>query len=106
MTKTIKISVSTHNALSELASKKDTFNDVISFLINYYKSKEEFTDDKAEFYNNEIENFENGNFENITKLTLKDIEERIRKLEEIWKMNYELFEHDRVSKFLKKTWKW
>ena len=62
--------------------------------------------DKAEFYNNEIENFENGNFENITKLTLKDIEERIRKLEEIWKMNYELFEHDRVSKFLKKTWKW
>lgn len=56
---------------------------MISFLINYYKSKEEFTDDKAEFYNNEIENFENGNFENITKLTLKDIEERIRKLEEI-----------------------
>lgn len=81
MTKTIKISQETHKSLSELASKKDTFNDVIMFLIDYYKSNEEFTDDEAEFYNNEIEKFENGNFEDLTKLTLKDLEERITKLE-------------------------
>ncbi len=81
MTKTIKISESTHESLSELASKNDTFNDVIMFLINYYKSNEEFTDEEAEFYNNEIEKFENGDFENLTKLTLEDLEERIRKLE-------------------------
>ena len=81
MTKTIKISESTHESLSELASKNDTFNDVIMFLINYYKSNEEFTDEEAEFYNNEIEKFENGDFENLTKLTLEDLEERIRKLD-------------------------
>lgn len=46
MTKTIKISQSTHDALSELASKKDTFNDVINYLINYYKENEEFTDEE------------------------------------------------------------
>ena len=36
MTKTIKISEKTHNHLSNLASKNDTFNDVINHLIDYY----------------------------------------------------------------------
>ncbi|WP_295621704.1 hypothetical protein [uncultured Methanobrevibacter sp.] len=81
MTKTIKISQDTHKSLSELASKNDTFNDVIRFLIDYYKSNEEFTDEEAEFYNNEIEKFENDNLENLNKLSLKSLEERITKLE-------------------------
>ena len=54
MTKTIKISEGTHQKLSEFASKKDTFDDVINFLINYYINNEEFTNKEAEFYNNEI----------------------------------------------------
>ena len=81
MTKTIKISESTHKSLLELASKNDTFNDVIIFLIDYYKSNEEFTDNQAVFYNNEIEKFENDNQENLSELTLENLEERIRKLE-------------------------
>lgn len=81
ITKTIKISQDTHKSLSELASKNDTFNDVIRFLIDYYKSNEEFTDEEAEFYNNEIEKFENDNLENLNKLSLKSLEERITKLE-------------------------
>lgn len=81
MTKTIKISEKTHHKLSEFASKKDTFDDVINFLINYYINNEEFTDKEAEFYNNEIEQFENGNLENVSELTLKDLEKRILKLE-------------------------
>ena len=36
MAKTIKISEKTHNHLSNLASKNDTFNDVINHLIDYY----------------------------------------------------------------------
>ena len=80
-TKTIKISESTHKSLLELASKNDTFNDVIIFLIDYYKSNEEFTDNQAVFYNNEIEKFENDNQENLSELTLENLEERIRKLE-------------------------
>ena len=81
MTKTIKISVSTHNALSELASKKDTFNDVINRLIDYYIENEEFSDEQAEVYNKDIERFENGNLENVSEVTLKDLEKRISKLE-------------------------
>lgn len=81
MNKTIKISQDTHESLSELASKNDTFNDVIRFLIDYYKTNEEFTDEEAEIYNREIEKFENDDFENLNKLSLKSLEERITKLE-------------------------
>lgn len=51
--------------------KKDTFNDVITHLIQYYKENEEFTDEETEFYNNEIENFENKNLKNVSKITLE-----------------------------------
>ena len=37
--------------------------------------------EEAEFYNGEIEKFENGNLENVKELTLKSLEERINKLE-------------------------
>ena len=81
MTKTIKISEKTHKSLSELASKNETFNDVIDFLINYYYENEEFSDEQAEDYNKDIENFENDNLENVSEVTLKDLEKRISKLE-------------------------
>ncbi len=82
MTKTIKISKSTHDALSELASKKDTYNDVINKLIIYYKENEEFSDEEAEFYNKEIDNFEKGNLNNVSEITLEELEERITLLEQ------------------------
>jgi len=81
MTKTIKISEKTHKLLSELASKNETFNDVIDFLINNYYENEEFSNQQAEIYNNDIENFENGNLENVSEVTIKDLEKRILKLE-------------------------
>ncbi|WP_407462504.1 hypothetical protein [Methanobrevibacter sp.] len=81
MTKTIKISQDTHESLSELASKNDTFNDVIRFLIDYYKTNEEFSDEEAKIYNYEIEKFENDDLENLNKLSLKSLDERISKLE-------------------------
>ena len=82
ITKTIKISESTHNALSELASKENTFDDVINYLIDYYKENEEFSDEEAEFYNNEIENFENGNLNNVSEITLEELDKRITLLEQ------------------------
>lgn len=82
MTKTIKISEKTHKLLSELASKNETFNDVIDFLINYYYENEEFSDEEAELYNKEIEDFEAGKLENVSEVTLKDLEKRISKLED------------------------
>ena len=56
MNKTIKISQANHNSLSKLASKNDTFNDVISFLIEYYYTHEEFSDEEGKFYNEERKN--------------------------------------------------
>ncbi len=81
MTKTIKISQKTHDLLSELASKNDTFNDVITFLIDYYRENEEFSDKEAELYNEDIEKFESGNLDNVSEITLSDLEKRISKLE-------------------------
>ena len=81
MTKTIKISVKTHKLLSELASKNETFNDVIAFLIEYYHQNEEFSDKQADTYNRDIEKFEKGNMENVSELTLFELEKRIIKLE-------------------------
>ena len=81
MTKTIKISQKTHDLLSELASKNDTFNDVITFLIDYYRENEEFSDEEAELYNRDIEKFESGNLDNVSEITLSDLEKRISKLE-------------------------
>ena len=82
MIKTIKISQGTYDALSELASKKDTFNDVINYLINYYKENEEFTDEEADYYNEEIEKFEQEDFEKVTEITLEELEQRITLLEQ------------------------
>ena len=81
MTKTIKISQKTHNLLSNLASKNDTFNDVITFLIEYYLQNEELGDGEAEIYTKDIEKFENGNLEDVTEIKLSELEERISKLE-------------------------
>ena len=77
-TRTINISKDTYRILSELASENDTFDDVIRFLICYF---EEFSDNQAKSYNGEIVNFESGNLDNVTKLTLNDLEKRIYKLE-------------------------
>ena len=81
MTKTIKISEKTNESLSKLASKNDTFNDVITFLIEYYYENEDFTDEEAELYNKDIEKFENGCLDNVSEITLSDLEKRISKLE-------------------------
>ena len=42
---------------------------------------DELSDEETECYNNEIEKFENGKLENVSKVTLKDLEKRISKLE-------------------------
>ena len=81
LTKTIKISEDTHKSLSDLASKDDTFDDVIVNLIDYFHDNEEFSDEQAKFYNEEIERIENGIFENVHEVSLSDLEKRISKLE-------------------------
>ena len=52
LNKTIRVSEEVHDSLSALATKNNTFNDVIKKLIDNY---EEFSDEQADFYNQEIE---------------------------------------------------
>lgn len=41
-----------------------------------YVGNEEFSDNEAKFCNEEIEKFEDGNLENVTKLRLSQLEKR------------------------------
>ncbi len=78
LNKTIRVSKEVHDLLSGLARKNDSYNDVIKRLIDNY---EEFSDEQAEFYNNEIEQVDNGIFENVHEISLSELEERVSKLE-------------------------
>lgn len=42
---------------------------------------EELSDEEAEYYNKQIEKFENGNYEDVRKVSLKDLEKRISEFE-------------------------
>ena len=79
LNKTIRVSEEVHELLSGLATKNDSYNDVIKRLI---EDNEEFTDKQAEFYNQEIERVENGIHENVTEITLSELEARVAKLEQ------------------------
>ena len=79
LNKTIRVSEEVHELLSGLATKNDSYNDVIKRLI---EDNEEFTDEQAEFYNQEIERVENGIHENVTEITLSELEARVAKLEQ------------------------
>ena len=85
LNKTIKVSDEVHKLLSALAKKNDTYNDVIKRLI---ENNEEFTDAQAEFYNQEIERVEKGIHENVTKITLFELESRVARLEQ--EINHDL----------------
>lgn len=79
LNKTIRASEEVHEMLSRLAAKNDSYNDVIKRLI---EDNEEFTDEQAEFYNQEIERVENDIYENVTEITLSELEARVAKLEQ------------------------
>ena len=78
LNKTIRVSEEVHELLSSLATKNDSYNDIIKRLIDSY---EEFSDEQAEFYNQEIERIENGIFENVNEISLSQLEKRVTKLE-------------------------
>ena len=78
LNKTIRVSEEVHQLLSGLATKNDSYNDVIKRLI---ECNEEFTDKQAEFYNQEINRIDNEIFENVNEITLSELEARINKLE-------------------------
>lgn len=73
--KTIRVSEDIHNKLSHLGLKSETYNDIISRLIDAYVDVyfEEFSDKEADYYNERIMQFENGNYEGTRKVDLNAI---------------------------------
>ena len=78
LNKTIRVSEEVHELLSGLATKNESYNDVIKRLIDNY---EEFSDEQTEFYNQEIDRIENGIYENVNEISLSELEARVSKLE-------------------------
>lgn len=73
--KTIRVSEDIHNKLSHLGLKSETYNDIIGRLISVYEEEyfEDFSDEDAEYYNERIRQFENGNYEGTRKVDLDAI---------------------------------
>jgi len=83
MMKTIKVTQEVHNMLSEIGSKKDTYNDIILKLINEHNEQysEEFEDDQADYYNKCIEKIENEDYSDIIEVDFDNIDEELERLE-------------------------
>lgn len=73
----IEISQKVYDELCEITPKGKSFNYTIRVLIDYYMENEEFSDENAEYYNEQIEKFENGNYEGVRKVSLNDLEKRL-----------------------------
>lgn len=83
MMKTIKVTQEVHDMLSEIGSKKDTYNDIILKLINEHNNQynEEFEDNQADYYNKCIEKIENEDYSDIIEVDFDNIDEELKRLE-------------------------
>ena len=70
--KTIRVTEEIHTKLSHLGLKSETYNDIISRLIEAYEKMylEELSDEEADYYNERIRLFENGDYTGTRKVDL------------------------------------
>ena len=70
--KTIRITEEVHTKLAHLGLKAETYNDIIDRLIEEYEKMyfDELSDEEADYYNERIRHFENGNYEGTRKVDL------------------------------------
>ena len=73
--KTIRVTEEIHTKLSHLGLKSETYNDIISRLIEAYEKMylEELSDEEADYYNERIRLFENGDYTGTRKVDLDAI---------------------------------
>ena len=64
-----------HTKLVHLGLKSETYNDIIARLIEVYEKMyfEELTDEDADYYNERIRHFENGDYTGTRKVDLNTI---------------------------------
>ena len=70
--KTIRVTEETHAKLAHLGLKSETYNDIIARLIEVYEKMyfDELSDEEADYYNERIRHFENGNYSGTRKVDL------------------------------------
>ena len=73
--KTIRVTEEIHTKLSHLGLKSETYNDIIARLIEAYEKMyfEELSDEEADYYNERIRLFENGDYTGTRKVDLDAI---------------------------------
>ena len=70
--KTIRVTEEVHTKLDHLGLKSETYNDIIARLIEVYEKMyfEELSDEDADYYNERIRHFENGDYRGTRKVDL------------------------------------
>ena len=74
--KTIRVTEEIHTKLAHLGLKSETYNDIIARLIEAYEKmyfEEELSDEEADYYNERIRLFENGDYTGTRKVDLDAI---------------------------------
>ena len=74
--KTIRVTEEIHTKLAHLGLKSEKYNDIIARLIEAYEKmyfEEELSDDEADYYNERIRLFENGDYTGTRKVDLNAI---------------------------------
>lgn len=73
--KTIRVTEEVHTKLVHLGLKSETCNDIIARLIEVYERIyfEELSDDEADYYNERIGLFENGDYSGTRKVDLNSL---------------------------------
>ena len=73
--KTIRVTEEIHTKLAHLGLKSETYNDIIARLIEAYEKMyfEELNDEEADYYNERIRLFENGDYTGTRKVDLDAI---------------------------------
>ena len=73
--KTIRVTEEVHTKLAHLGLKAETYNDIIARLIEVYERMyfDELSDEEADYYNERIRHFENGDYRGTRKVDLNAI---------------------------------
>lgn len=79
--KTIQVSDEVHKILTDMGSKKQSYNDIIYSLIQKNKVMEEFSEEEAQYYNECIEKLENEDYSDTYKIKLEDLDDKLDELE-------------------------
>lgn len=79
--KTIQVSDEVHRILTNMGSKKQSYNDIIYSLIEKNRVMEEFSEEEAEYYNECIEKLENDDYSDTYKIKLEDLDDKLEELD-------------------------